>query len=384
MTKIAIINARNIFPLDGGDKIFSYNLLKILAKQNEVCYINIIDEGLYHEKEKKELLSFGNILLKVIPTHFLNNLYAIIKSSLLGIPYLSARRAEKEDIKKRIAKYFSAFSPDIIIWDQIRSASYYELFPGAKNFLVEHNDEAAIYRQRGNSKNILAKSFYNFQAGILEKFTANIHAKMDEVIYLNKENIKKGASVEKFRFFPRLFTSFTHAEYEVNDVSVIKILFVGAMDWYPNADGIKWFIENVFPLLPGNFELDIVGRNAAKAFPANDSTRIQIHSDVVSVEPFYLSADLFISPVFSGSGINIKILEAASYGIPFVATSFSLRGYNDLYFIPQAENEKIFAEKIMECAVYQKRIELNKKINAWYNEYVHAAEDSVQQLFIKN
>ncbi|MEO8117601.1 MAG: hypothetical protein ABI653_08105, partial [Bacteroidota bacterium] len=268
MAKIAIINARNIFPLNGGDKIFSYNLLKILAKQNEVCYINIIDEGLYHEKEKKELLSFGNILLKIMPTHFLNNLYAIIKSSLLGIPYLSARRAEKEEIKKRIQKYFSAFSPDIVIWDQIRSASYYVPFPSAKNFLVEHNDESAIYRQRGNSKNVLAKSFYNFQAGILEKFTAKIHAKMNQVIYLNKENIKKGSSAEKFRFFPKLFTSFPHEDYHVKDVAVIKLLFVGAMDWYPNADGIKWFIEKVFPLLPGNYELDIVGRNAAKALPA--------------------------------------------------------------------------------------------------------------------
>ncbi len=384
MAKIAIINARNIFPLDGGDKIFSFNLLKILARHNEVCYINITDEGLYHEKEKKEILSSGNILLKIIPTHFLNNLYAIIKSSLLGIPYLSARRAEKEEIKKRIQKYFSAFSPDLIIWDQIRSASYFVSYPGAKIFLVEHNDESAIYRQRGASKNVMAKSFYNFQAGILEKFTKKIHDKVDQIIYLNKENIKKGSSTEKFRFFPKLFTSFIHGTYNVKEDTVIKLLFIGAMDWYPNTGGIKWFIEKVFPLLPDNYALDIVGRNAAKAFRVNDSERIYIHSDVASVEPYYLSSDLFISPVFSGSGINIKILEAASYGIPFVATPFSLRGYNDLEFIPQAENEKAFAEKIIETAAYKKRLDLNTKINAWYNEYVNAAEASVQQLFVKN
>lgn len=384
MAKIAIINARNVFPLNGGDKIFSYNLLKILASQNDVCYINIIDEGLYHEKEKKELSSGGHISLKIIPTHFLNNFYAILKSSLWGIPYLAARRADKEKIKTRIQKYLSSFSPDIIVWDQIRSASYFTPFNSAKNFLVEHNDEAAIYRQRGASKNVLAKSFYNFQAGLLEKFDAKIHTLMDTVIYLNKDNIKENASAEKYRFFPNLFTSFPHAEYTVKEVSNIKLLFVGAMDWYPNADGIKWFIEKVFSLLPANFELLIVGRNAAKAFTGNDSTRIEIHSDVTSVEPFYLSADLFISPVFSGSGINIKILEAASYGIPFIATSFSLRGYNDLDFIPQAENEKAFAEKIIEYATYQKRVALNTKIIAWYHAYRQAAEASVQQLFIKN
>ena len=384
MAKIAIINARNVFPLNGGDKIFSYNLLKILARQNDVCYINIIDEGLYHENEKKELSSGGQISLKIIPTHFLNNFYAILKSSLWGIPYLAARRADKEKIKTRIQKYLSAFSPDIIIWDQIRSASYFTPFNSAKNFLVEHNDEAAIYRQRGASKNVLAKSFINFQAGILEKFDAKIHTLMDAVIYLNKENIKDNAPAEKYRFFPHLFTSFPHAEFTVKDVTNIKLLFVGAMDWYPNADGIKWFIEKVFYLLPANFELLIVGRNAAKAFPGYDSTRIQIHSDVPTAEPFYLLADLFISPVFSGSGINIKILEAASYGIPFIATSFSLRGYNDLNFIPRAETENAFAEKIIEYASYQKRIALNTKINAWYHAYMQAAEASVQQLFIKN
>lgn len=381
MAKIAIINARNIFPLNGGDKIFSYNLLKILAKENEICYINIIDEASYNEIEKDELLSHGKISMEIIPTHFLHNANAILKSSLLGTPYLVARRPGKEKIKQAIQKMFAHFSPEIIVWDQIRSASYFTKFPAAKNFLVEHNDEAAIYRERGDSKGFLAKGFYHFQAGLLDKFTATIHNEMDKVIYLNKENNKQSSFSKKYCSFPQLFTSFPHAEYAVKDNSKIKLLFIGALDWYPNLQGIQWFMEKVFPLLPENFELEIVGRNAAKAFPLNNSTRIHIHSDVGAVEPFYLSADIFISPVFAGSGINIKMLEAASYGIPIVATPFSLRGYSNLEFIPQAAEEKLFATKILENASMNQRMELYKKINEWYSAYKHAAEVSTQQLF---
>lgn len=381
MAKIAIINARNIFPLDGGDKIFSYNLLKILAQENEISLINIIDEADYDENEKDELLSHGQILPEIIQTQFLPNAYAILKSSLLGIPYLVSRRPGKEKIKRTIQKMLTAFSPEIIVWDQIRSASYFTRFSGAKNYLVEHNDEAAIYRERGDLKNFLAKGFFHFQAGLLDKFTTSIHHEMDKVIYLNKENIKQLVSSKKYSYFPHLFTSFPHAEYVVKNNSTIQLLFIGAMDWYPNALGIQWFMEKVFPLLPENFELDIVGRNASKIFPQINSERIHIHSNVPAVEPFFLSADMFISPIFAGSGINIKILEAASYGIPIVATPYSLRGYNNMEFIPQAEEEKSFAKNLLENSLLNKRMELHEEIKKWHAAYMLAAKTSAQQLF---
>ncbi|MBS1729871.1 MAG: glycosyltransferase [Bacteroidetes bacterium] len=384
MSKIAIINARNIFPMNGGDKIFSINLLKILSKSNEICYINIIDEDAYNDQEEAGLLSFGRIDLKVEQIRFLNTPYAILKSSLLGMPFLAARRPGKRKMKEKLNKYFSDFSPEIIIWDQIRSASYIVSFPGAKNILIEHNDESAIYRQRGASKNKFARKFYNFQANLLEQFTKKIHQEMDRVIYLNKENIRTGSSPEKYRAFPFLFTSFSHGAYQVKEENKIQLLFVGAMDWYPNRDGIKWFIENVLPLLPQNFELKIVGRDASKAFMGANFDRVSIHSDVASIEPFYLSADIFISPVFTGSGINIKILEAASYGIPIMATPFSLRGYQEVEFIPQADQANDFADIILQHAAYPKRLELNAKLNAWYSNYVCRAEASVQQFFHVN
>ncbi len=44
------------------------------------------------------------------------------------------------------------------------------------------------------------------------------------------------------------------------------------------------------------------------------------------MEEYFLESDIFFVPMLSGGGINIKVLEALSYGIPIVASDFSLRG----------------------------------------------------------
>lgn len=378
--KIAIINARNIFPLNGGDKLFSYNLLKVLAKQHEVHYINVVDEGGYSPAEINALEGVGKVSTEVISTKFILNAVALIKSCLLGMAYIKARRSDTGKIKKQIHALLETFKPSIIIWDQIRSATYFMQVHEAKNFLVEHNNEVAIYLERGKSKPNLVRWFYNYQAGLLKKFTSAIHSKMDKIIYLNKENIPQGADEKKYKYFPRLFVAFDHPTFQVKSGTKITLLFVGAMDWYPNASGIKWFIEKVLPLLPVKMQLQIVGRNAVSALEGFAAPNLQIFSDVDSVEPFYLAADIFISPVFSGSGINLKMLEAASYGIPIVATPFSTRGFH-IDFLDKPNDEKEFAAALTALIPEENRKKMNLQIISWYRQYVKEAAMSMQQIF---
>ncbi len=379
--KIAIINARNIFPLNGGDKLFSYNLLKILARKHEILYINIVDEGIYPEMERKELEKAGNIILHVLPTSFITDALALVKSCFMGMTYLEARRAHTKQLKQEVKALLEPFQPEIIVWDQIRSAVYFTPQKQTRNFLIEHNNEIAIYRERGKHKSSLVKRFYDYQAGLLEKFTKKVHAQMAKIIYLNKENITQLAAPEKYTFFPKLFTRFDHADYTVKPGDTITLLFVGAMDWYPNVRGIQWFAEKVMPLLPSNVRLHIVGRNAKPALSKLINSNIQVYTDVESVESFYLDADLFISPVFEGSGINLKILEAASFGIPIIATPFSLRGFT-LDFLDQPENEKEFVAAILAVIPVEKRKEISSHILSWYKQYMEEAATDVENLFV--
>lgn len=121
-----------------------------------------------------------------------------------------------------------------------------------------------------------------------------------------------------------------------------KLLFVGNFGHIPNADGLRWFVNEVWPLLfegkPVQERADTPscsdGPDVTLVGPVSDGQRALIakyHSikavgKVESVLPHYAQADLVIAPLRLGAGTRIKLLEAARLGVPFVATSLAAEG----------------------------------------------------------
>ncbi len=64
------------------------------------------------------------------------------------------------------------------------------------------------------------------------------------------------------------------------------------------------------------------------------------------MEEFFLKSDIFFVPIRTGGGINIKILEALSYGIPIVSTEFAVRGYEGLEFLEPTNDAGEFVSRI--------------------------------------
>jgi glycosyltransferase involved in cell wall biosynthesis len=109
-----------------------------------------------------------------------------------------------------------------------------------------------------------------------------------------------------------------------------RIVFTGGMDYFPNEDGIRWFLTSVVPelekVLP-TFQLTIVGKNpppklAALARPG----RIEFTGRVDDVRPYTAAADVFVVPLRIGGGTRLKILEAMSMSIPVVSTRVGAEG----------------------------------------------------------
>ena len=121
-----------------------------------------------------------------------------------------------------------------------------------------------------------------------------------------------------------------HAASPARD-AVAKLLFVGALYYAPNADGICYFVEQVLPLLQEMLDIPIslraVGADPLRRVTALAHTRgVTIHPNVPSVVPFYEAADLCIVPLRAGSGTRIKILEAFSLRRPVVSTRLGAEG----------------------------------------------------------
>jgi GT2 family glycosyltransferase/glycosyltransferase involved in cell wall biosynthesis len=111
------------------------------------------------------------------------------------------------------------------------------------------------------------------------------------------------------------------------------MLFLGAMHQpdCPNRDALGWFVREVLPLvedaLGWETRLTIAGHvdpsvslQAYRAHP-----RISLRGAVDEVEPLYDAHRLFIAPTRFASGLPYKVHEAASYGLPVVASTLLAR-----------------------------------------------------------
>ncbi|MEO6609680.1 MAG: glycosyltransferase family 4 protein [Aestuariivirga sp.] len=109
------------------------------------------------------------------------------------------------------------------------------------------------------------------------------------------------------------------------------LIFVGSLAHQPNADGVKWFVKEVWPQLVANAKkrpsLLIIGRRCPpdiQDLALVDG--ISVYNDAPRVDEFYARATLAIVPLFIGGGTRLKIIEAALMGVPVVSTPLGAEG----------------------------------------------------------
>lgn len=114
--------------------------------------------------------------------------------------------------------------------------------------------------------------------------------------------------------------------------SQMDLLFVGSLDFPPNSDGLRWFLENCWPQLHARWpesRIRIVGSGTPsggiEAF--RDADGVEFLGRVDDLDAEYARSRLVIAPIFVGGGSKIKVIEACAYGRPVVTTSHSSRGF---------------------------------------------------------
>jgi glycosyltransferase involved in cell wall biosynthesis len=111
-----------------------------------------------------------------------------------------------------------------------------------------------------------------------------------------------------------------------------KIFTLGTLHYPPNADGIRWFVREVFPLVKQyipDVTLTIAGRNPPgefHLFSQESGGAITITGYLPDLHPFLEESALIVVPVRAGSGLRVRILEAFAQAMPVVTTTVGLEG----------------------------------------------------------
>lgn len=106
-----------------------------------------------------------------------------------------------------------------------------------------------------------------------------------------------------------------------------RAVFIGNMDYWPNADAAAWFATEILPLIAPRPEFWIVGAN-----PGPETRRlaevpgVHVTGRVADVRPYLAHADVSVSPLRIARGIQNKVLEAMAAGRPVVASPGAFEG----------------------------------------------------------
>jgi glycosyltransferase involved in cell wall biosynthesis len=107
------------------------------------------------------------------------------------------------------------------------------------------------------------------------------------------------------------------------------LLFVGGFNHSPNRDAVRWFVQEVFPLVracrPAT-EFTIVGSKTPEEIRRLEGNGIKVLGYLKDLTPVYQSARVVVAPLRYGAGIKGKVVEAMLHGVPCVTTSVGAEG----------------------------------------------------------
>ncbi len=125
-----------------------------------------------------------------------------------------------------------------------------------------------------------------------------------------------------------VLTPFYHnMEYIVRSDVNYDILFWGAMYREENYQAALWFIRQVMPLLADtNIRFVVAGNRPPQELIDCQSERIIITGFVEDETSYFEKSLCFVSPLLTGAGIKVKIIEALSAGIPVITNDIGIEG----------------------------------------------------------
>jgi glycosyltransferase involved in cell wall biosynthesis len=121
----------------------------------------------------------------------------------------------------------------------------------------------------------------------------------------------------------------------------------------PNVDGLRWFIDDVFPVVQARIpwaRLRITGGSPPASLTDAAGYGITFEGLVPDLRRLYEDARCVIVPLRFGSGVKIKTIEALQFGVPVVATTIGAEGI-DLHTtqaITIRDDPRHFAEAVIQ------------------------------------
>ncbi len=327
--RILFLSPRQSLPARSGAKLREYHFLRALAQSAEISYLYFIDPG--SSPLTVSDLPFCREVIGVPKP----SAYGAVKTAMgiLGSWPLPILNYTSPEMSAAVSRAMDAGDFDIVHLDSIHMIRYAQ---GPRVIYNWHNIESEAMHRYSATTTSLARRWYAAQtARKLERLESNIlHTAFGHIVCSTRESdklrqIAPGARIE-------VVENGVDTRYFAEQVPPAptgtrrQIVFVGAMDYFPNSEAAVFFANNVWPPMKralGVMELTVVGANPGPQVRAlGKHWGVNVTGMVPDVRPWYRGALAAVVPLRTGAGTRLKILEAMAAGVPVISTPLGAEG----------------------------------------------------------
>ena len=328
MKNVLILSSKSPYPLRDGAAIRTFQSICMLAELGYVVDVLYISETDDLAEVKKGLNAYCRNVYCFVMTKRQSSL-SVLKGLFTNLLPLQVNYFYTGKARRWIVENISRY--DFIYCNNIRTAHYARDLDVIK--VIDYVDAYSMnYKDARDNTKGLWHWIYSIDYPRCNKFEQKLLRDFDKHIIISNVDkdyiLSQGKSNVPISVIEN-FTPIDESKRITYNHQSYNLVFVGAMNYEPNITAVSYFCKCVLPALTERFpdiKFYIVGKTPRPEVTALADEHVIVTGYVKSVWDYLKHADVVVTPMQTGSGLQNKILEAMAVGACVVTTPKGFEG----------------------------------------------------------
>jgi len=331
--RILWVNTNFMHPTTKGGQIRTLEMLRWLHQWHEIHYVAIEDPR-YPEGPRLagEYSSHSYPFSYAVPSKSSPAFYIELARGLFSPTPVAVSRFSPPGMREFLDRIIREQKFDRAVVDHLAPTSY---FPDLEHsVLFQHNVETMIWRRNvEHAANLARKLYFQVQAKRMFEYERRVSLASGHIVAVSQIDADAMRSLFGATRVTPVATGVNVAYFArpADPAPQADIVFVGSMDWLANIDAVKYFVQEILPLIRRQLpdcRFAVVGRTPPREILdlAAVDPGIIVTGTVPDIRPYLWGAKISIVPLRIGGGTRLKIYESMAAGTAVVSTSIGAEG----------------------------------------------------------
>lgn len=327
------------WPLNSGGHLRTFHLLRTLTTRFDV---RLVAPTRGNDEAGRAALERAGVTLRLVPVSPRRHLSEAVKVAMSAVrrePYVLFARHRRRAVWRALAAEAAHERPDVLYLDHLDSLVYADAVPDVPVVIDLHNVYSRLASRAADEvPGRVRRRYLAGEARLLARRELLAARKAHTILAVSDDDAGYFSTLGAARVVvvPNGVDCSAYAGASAAPPGPPTLLYVGALDWPPNASAARLLATDVLAAVRQRVpaaHVTIVGKNPPPEVLAlaRSQPHVEVAGNVRDIVPYFRSAHVLAVPLEAGGGTRLKILEAFAAGLPVVSTPVGCEGIDGVH-----------------------------------------------------